>query len=463
MLVPRIKNLIVALLSLFLFLSPSAWSRSIHTLRSEGVRSVDQYMLEVWRIEDGLQQSSIYKLVQTPDGYLWMATWGGLIRFDGVHFTVFDPTNTDGTTKGLARFAKGRFSSYTTKDGLPSNSIGPIIEDKFGNLWVGTERGLARFNGGRFTTYSVMDGLPNNPVGYLYSDNQGSLWIGTLKQLTRFAHGRFTSYSIKNGIPSEIREDAEGGLWIRTNASKWKDGKFGNAAQIPSVENNVLWLYKNGELKGYSSKDGLSDRPILSLSVDHEGSLWIGRDGVGWQGLRPAVATTYAKEAGLLDESVSAVYESKDGSVWIGTESGGLNRLQGQKMVVFTKRDGLPSNKIGSLAEDREGRLWVGTDNGLVWFEDGKFISPPSADALLGKTVLCMFIDRNGSLWVGTEGDGAYRLTPEKGVAYTTEQGLSSNYVRSIFQDREGAIWFGTDDGITRMKNGQFTVYNTKD
>src|SRR5207245_955942 len=157
-----------------------------------------------------------------------------------------------------ARFAKGYFSIYTTKDGLPSNSIGPITGDQVGNLWIGTERGFARFKDGRFTTYGIGSGLPNKAIGYLYSDNQGSLWIGTPKRLTRFAHGRFTSYSIKNGIPSEIREDAEGGLWIRTNASKWKDGKFGNAAQIPSVENNVLWLYKNGELKGYSSKDGLS-------------------------------------------------------------------------------------------------------------------------------------------------------------------------------------------------------------
>jgi PAS domain S-box-containing protein len=565
------KIFVIGLPSLLLVLSPALWSRQVLAPNANRVRKVDQYVLDAWRIEDGLPQNSISDFAQTPDGYLWMATFDGLVRFDGVRFTVFNTENTKemktsriehlfvdhsgalwiypdrtggesgvlrykdgrfiafipedglprnhvvslsedqeggiwfktegegltrfkdgrfttyevkdglpaddvseihadkqgsvwiGTSKGLAEFKGGQLSSYTTKDGLPSDSIGPICSDIAGNVWIGTNRGLAQFKDHRFTAYSTKDGLPDNAIEHVYADTQGNVWIGTKKGLTRFSGGEFTTYPLNEGVVSEIQEGQEGGLWIRTGETRWKAGKFAVAEALSGANGNVLWLYKSGKLISYTSKDGLSDRPIFSFHADREGSLWIGRSGAGLERLRPTVVATFGNEDGLGDERIRSIFEAKDGSLWIGTQGGGLSRLKDQKLVTYTIKDGLPSNLVWALSEDREGNVWIGTQKGLARLKNGKFITGPAVTALSNEAVLCIHEDRKGDLWIGTGGGGLYRLTDGKAVIYTTKDGLSSDYVKSIHEDPEGAIWLATDDGVTRWKDGRFTAYTTKD
>jgi PAS domain S-box-containing protein len=564
------KIFLIGLPSLLLLLSPPLWSRQVLAPSAKRVRKVDQYVLDAWRIEDGLPQNSITAFAQTPDGYLWMGTFDGLVRFDGVRFAVFSAENTKemktsriehlfvdrsgalwicpdrtggesgvlrykdgrftaftpkdglprshvlslsedleggiwfktdgagltrfkdgrfttyegkdglpaddireihadkqgsvwiGTSKGLAQFKGGRFSSYTIKDGLPSDSIGPICSDTAGNVWIGTNRGLAQFKDHRFKTYSTKDGLPDNAIEHVYADRQGNVWIGTKKGLTRFSGGKFTTYPLNEGVVSEIQEDQEGGLWVRAGEARWQGGRFA-AVEAPLTGSNgrILWSYKNGKLTSFSSKDGLSDRPIFSFHVDREGSLWIGRSGAGLERLKPKVVATFGNEDGLHDERVRSVFEAKDGSLWMGTQGGGLGRLKDQKLVTYTVKDGLPSNLVWALSEDRAGNLWVGTQKGLARLKDGRFITGSSVAALSNEAVLCIHEDRKGDLWIGTGGGGLYRLTGGKAVIYTTKEGLSSDYVKSIHEDPQGAIWLATDDGVTRWKDGRFTVYGT--
>jgi PAS domain S-box-containing protein len=565
------KIFLLGLPSLLLLLSPPLWSRQVLAPNAKRARKVDQYVLDAWRIEDGLPQNSISDFAQTPDGYLWMATFDGLVRFDGVRFTVFNTENTKemktsriehlfvdhsgalwicpdrtggesgvlrykdgrftaftpkdglprshvislsedlergiwfktdgagltrfkdgrfttyavkdglpaddineihadkqgsvwiGTSKGLAQFKGGRFSDYTTRDGLPSDSIGTICSDTAGNIWIGTNRGLAQFKDHRFKTYSTRDGLPDNAIEHVYADKRGNVWIGTKKGLTRFSGGEFTTYPLNEGVVSEIQEDQEGGLWIRAGEARWQGERFA-AGEAPLTGSNgsILWSYKNGKLTSFTSKDGLSDRPIFSFHVDREGSLWIGRSGAGLERLKPAVVATFGSEDGLHDERIRSVFEDKDGSLWIGTQGGGLSRLRDQKLVTYTIKDGLPSNLVWALSEDREGNLWVGTQKGLARLKNGRFISDSAVTALSNEAVLCIHEDRKGNLWIGTGGGGLYRLTGEKAVIYTTKDGLSSDYVKSIHEDPAGAIWLATDDGVTRWKDGRFTVYGTQ-
>jgi PAS domain S-box-containing protein len=565
------KIFLIGLPSLLLLLPPPLWSRQVLAPNAKRVRKVDQYVLDVWRIEDGLPQNSITAFAQTPDGYLWMATFDGLVRFDGVRFTVFNTENTKemktsrieslfvdhsgalwicpdqtggesgvlrykdgrftaftpkdglprshvlslsedlergiwfktvgkgltrfkdgrfttyevkdglpaddireihadkqgsvwiGTSKGLAQFKGGRFSDYTTRDGLPSDSIGPICSDTAGNVWIGTNRGLAQFKDHRFKTYSTKDGLPDNAIEHVYADRQGNVWIGTKKGLTRFSVGKFKTYPLNEGVVSEIQEDQEGSLWIRTGEARWQGGRFAAVeAPLTGSSGRILWLYKNGEPTSFTSKDGLSDRPIFSFHVDREGSLWIGRSGAGLERLRPTVVATFGNEDGLHDERIRSVFEAKDGSLWIGTQGGGLSRLKDRKLVTYTIKDGLPSNLVWALSEDREGNLWVGTQKGLARLKNGRFIAGSAVTALSNEAVLCIHEDRKGDLWIGTGGGGLYRLTGGKTVIYTSKDGLSSDYVKSIHEDPAGAIWLATDDGVTRWKDGRFTVYGTQ-
>ena len=176
-------------------------------------KALTQFKLDVWTTAEDLPQNSVTALVQTRDGYVWLGTYGGLGRFDGVRFTVFDTGNTPQ---------------------LRSNGILALLEDGQGALWIGTNGGgLSRFHDGRFTTFTSADGLPNDIVRALYEDREGSLWIGTNDGLCRLRDGRFTTYTIKDGLASgfvrAIGEDEGGVLWIGTNGgglSRFQSGRF---------------------------------------------------------------------------------------------------------------------------------------------------------------------------------------------------------------------------------------------
>jgi signal transduction histidine kinase/CheY-like chemotaxis protein/streptogramin lyase len=224
-----------------------------------------------------------------------------------------------------------------------------------------------------------------------------------------------------------------------------------------------LARWKGGILTTYGAKDGLTGNPIMSFFADREGSFWIGTSGGGLERLKPSAITTYTKDEGLLREETLCVYEAGDGSLWIGTNYGGVSRLKDGKLVTYTTRDGLPYNAVWSVSEDRAGNLWVGTGRGLARWSKGRFI-PFASGPLSQQAVLAIREDRNGTLWVGTRGGGLFRFRiEEEVVSYTTKDGLSSNYVRAIHEDREGNLWLATDTGITRLKDGRFTVYTTKD
>src|SRR5260370_14905308 len=143
-------------------------------------RAVTQYGHAAWRAEDGLPQNTVQAIVQTRDGYLWIGTEEGLVRFDGVRFAIFDMKNT-----GAIR----------------SNFITSLREDEFGNLWIGTRGGLTKMKDGQFTTYPKANGLPSDIIRSIYEARDGSLWIGTSGGgLARLLNGEFTTYSTEQGL-----------------------------------------------------------------------------------------------------------------------------------------------------------------------------------------------------------------------------------------------------------------------
>src|ERR1051325_5617083 len=146
-------------------------------------KPISRYVHSVWRTDDGLPQNYVVGIVQTRDGYIWLATQEGLARFDGIKFTVFDKRNTDQ---------------------IKDNNIQALLEDSQGNLWFGTEGGgLTKYSGGVFTNFSPTDGLSGDIIDAIYEDSQGALWIGTVNGLSRLKDGVFTNYSTKDGLASD--------------------------------------------------------------------------------------------------------------------------------------------------------------------------------------------------------------------------------------------------------------------
>ncbi len=484
-------------------------------------KSVTQYVLESWLTKNGLPQNSVSAICQTPDGYLWIGTQEGLVRFDGVRFTVFDRSNSPmknntvlsmalakggglwiGTNGGgLAKYENGNFSFYTKENGLGDNRIYSVFENSQGEVWIGAGNELSRLVDTSFTTYKI-----GSAILSILEARDGTMWFGARSGLFKMSEGKLQSYTESNGLPSKIIyslfEDSEGFFWIGT--SKGLARKFDNkfVAQKDSLADQAiraiyqdrdknLWFgtnggglyrYTRGRFTKLTSTDGLPGDQIRIITEDREGSLWIGINAGGLNRLKDGKFTTFTTKDGLSGNSIWAVFQDRLNHLWIGTNGKGLNEMRfdsGRYSFNITQsKNGLSGDFIWALFDDRQDRMWVGTStDGLsVWNHplDKKKKKPEirsykGLKELGSNSIMSILEDREGRMWVGTNGGGLNHVIPgEKNKApkinsYRTAQGLTNNSVTSIFEDRAGNLWAGTRAGLNRMTNGQFKSYTVKD
>ncbi|HMG73437.1 MAG TPA: two-component regulator propeller domain-containing protein [Pyrinomonadaceae bacterium] len=470
-------------------------------------RDLSQFNASVWLTENGLPQNTIHSIIQTRDGYVWLATEEGLARFDGIKFTVFDKQNTPelksndirvlledrrgalwiGTADGLIRLLDSKFTAFTTRDGLPSNAIDALCEDHDGLLWVATAAGIVRFGETVFTPFAAQGEFPKNGIKALFADREGALWIGSSEGLARYKNGANAKYTMQDGLASNsvvsIDQDKDARMWVGTvdGLNCLEGNRFVTFTTRDGLPNNRIislavdregsvWIGTPGGLSRFADKhfssfrpgDGLVNEIILSIFEDREGSLWLGTESGGLSLLKDKKFTTYTLKEGLRSDLVKSIYEDGKGNIWIGTNGGGLSLLKDGKLTTYTTVDGLSSNVVLALFGDGEGNLWVGTPDGLNRFRDGKFKTFTSADGLANDFVRSIYADHGGNLWIGTRG-GLTRLTAERFNIYTTADGLPNDFVGTIYEDAQGNIWIGTLGGLSKFKDGKFTTYTTRD
>jgi len=467
-------------------------------------KALTQYTHDAWTTEADLPQTSVQAIVQTRDGYLWLGTQEGLVRFDGVRFTQMnaedisalfedrDGTLWIGSYAGVQSFQSGRFKRYTTAEGLSSNRVNDICQDTSGALWFATNLGVSRLSDGRFSTLTLKDGLPSDEVTTIVETRGGAVWAGTQRGLCRIEGGRTTVFTNKDGLPKDsiakLFEDSQGTLWIGTNGGglvacrKGRFTTYGLKDGLPSDEikalgedrDGSLWIgsetggltrMRQGRFDTYSTKEGLSDNAVWSLCEDREGSLWVGTFGGGLNRFKDEKLTTYDSSVGLSNNTAWAVYEDSADTLWVGTD-GGLNAYKGGKFTAYTtKNSGLPHDSVPSILEDRDGILWVGTaGGGLARFKDGRFSVFAEKEGLTYPNVFSLCEDRSGALWIGTNGGGLFRLENGKLTSFKKRDGLSDEYIRSLLEDREGNLWIGTNGGgLNRYAGGKFTAYSVKE
>ena len=470
-------------------------------------KALTQYVHSTWRTDDGLPQSSVMKILETKDGYLWVGTQAGIARFDGVRFTVFDHTNTPSlhsdyifdlvedrqgalwiatTHGGVTYFHDGLFShlsgvgaraaltlaadadgsmwiggygglahvkngkvikAYTTADGLSGDPVKRLVVDKDGSLWIATAGGLNRMAGGKIQSYSVRDGLPSNDVTDLHLDANGTLLVETQNaELTRRVHGRFASWKIQGVSGADVRDILED-----------RDGNFWFASTTEGL------LRVNGQqVSRFTAKDGLSDDLVVRLFEDRDGNLWVGTNGGGLDRFRDGSFTTYAKEEGLAADSSFSVIEDHAGAIWVTTVAG-LNQLRGNHIRVFTAVDGLPTGAI-SLWEDHAQNLWVGTStDGLFRMTHGRFVQALTArDGIPPYLILGLLEDSTHQLWLSTRGGGLVRYADGQIRSYSSADGLLTNSLFAMAEGVKGTIWVGTNGGLNSIQDGQIKSYATK-
>ncbi len=466
-------------------------------------KPITQYNQIIWQSKDGLPHNHIQAILQTLDGYIWIATEEGIARFDGIQFTIFDSTNTDtikvnssaafcqtrdgnlliGTRGGLIQFRDGKFSSYknlnesinciyesfdgalwvgtskgvfylkggeikniTTKDGIGSDLITSINQSKNGDIWIGTTGGgLNHIRGGKITIYTVNDGLPSNLIGSIYIDKTETLWIGTTAGVSKFSEGKFTSYTTKDGLSNNsinsIYGDKEGCLWIGTVAG--------------------LNRFSEGKFTSYTTKDGLPNNIVDCIYEDKDGNFWVGTNGSGLVCFKEGKFDVFTSKEGMANDLVWTVYEDATGTFWFGTQEG-LTKLKAGEFTSYTTKEGLLTNTIRAIGETRDGSIWTGSSGGgLNKFKDGKFTSYTTKDGLPSDEIRAIYQDKEGNLWLGTKGGGLSLFQEGKFTNYTTKEGLSSNTIFCIYQDQKGALWLAAlDGGLVKFEKGKFITYS---
>ncbi|MFL6211963.1 MAG: two-component regulator propeller domain-containing protein [Pyrinomonadaceae bacterium] len=465
-----------------------------------------QYRFDNWNTDNGLPQNSVNAILQTRDGYLWLTTSDGLVRYDGVRFAVFNKGNTPGIKSnrctalfeaqdgdlwigtedsGLMRYHAGAFTTYTTADGLRDNLVRSIRADAEGQLLVLNDAGLVAWRGDKFTPYAAPDASAQPPL-WRWRFNSLSYFDQT--GVHAFAAGRFRTYTTSDGLPNLdlawLYEDQTGTLWAATNDATLFRLRGGVWAAIsppaqspPMTKLGVayedragdVWFsttaglcrWHAGELTTYGAAQGLADARLSTIYQDREGTLWVGTTGAGLYRLTRQPITVYAERDGLTFPNAYTVYEDHAGDIWIGTWGGGVFRLHGGAFTNYTARDGLFGTLATALYEDAQGRLWVGT-KGVNLFTGERFTGYTARDGLSRGNVLAITQTRDGALWFGTE-TGLSRFDGSGFTNYTTRDGLAHDRVQALLEDHAGALWLGTAGGLSCLKDGRFTNYTERD
>jgi len=466
-------------------------------------KPLTQYHLETWQTRDGLPTNAIRAMVQTVDGFLWLGTEAGLVRFDGLKFRVYDRNSTPA---------------------LRATDVTALFEDREHQLWIGTDDGaLIRM---RDDEFEEMQAHFATAITTFYQDQGGTLWAAGGNAIGRVSSkggAVIIGSAYQSGTVTSIFQEPGGSLHLGTTGPELRvDGDIlvevaGGPKTIQAAvqdPDGTLWFGLPTGLKRtggdrpdrlFTAADGLPNVHVTALTRDHRGGLWIGttagvarlvgdrivalresdpqveslnvssliedREGTIWVGTReggllqvrdvPFRAIT--AQQGLPNNDVISVLEDHAGGLWVGTQGGGLTQLNSNGRITWTMQEGLPSNVIQSLGETRDGAIWVGTGPGLARIAGGRVTSFAGLEGYPKNGVRAILEDHTGALWVGTR-QGLWRLRAGEVKQLGPDDGFRGKSVSVLRQERDGTIWIGTiDNGLIRYRHGKFSTYSANE
>lgn len=396
---------------------------------------ISQYAHTAWRIQDGFLEGAVSAIAQTSDGYLWIGTEAGLVRFDGV-----------------------RFVPWTSPDGkqLLSSSITELLVDRDGSLWIGTEGGLSHWTKQQLVNYPLRQGRINSIV----QDHNGSIWVTRSRlmdggnPLCRVIDLKMKCFSMGTEdlelARMALAKDSSEALWIggTTMVARWKP----DSSKVFNIKGLKTSQHQGG---------------VYDLVANPDGSLWVGMvwrgHGLGLQKLfhgrlKPLITPEF--DSSTLE--VETLFLDRENTLWIGTSQDGIYRLHDNKVDHFSSADGLSNEHVYRFYEDHEGNLWVATSKGLDMFRNLPVVSFSTREGLSISEVDSVLALQNGGVWVGGY-EGLDALQNQPGYRFRKQKGLPGKQVTSMLEDHTGRLWVGVDNGLTIYKDGVFKSINRPD
>ena len=478
-------------------------------------KRISQYAHTAWHIEDGVFGGAPHAITQTADGYIWIGTDAGLVRFDGVRFVPWEPPDKspaispvfsllgghDGTlwigsmgAKPLSAVKNNRLMNFPIGRGR----INSIVEDHAGAVWVTRSRtgddhtgGICQVAGDRLRCFGNSDGMDLPYADPLAADSLGNLWVGSSRELLRWSPKSWNAYFRKQLEPYQGLAGVEA-LAVGQDKSIWVGfsktplglqhivGSVAERVDLPGLDvskrqvyallvdrHNSLWMgtsddglyrIRGKEVDHFSKEDGLTGNSVEGIFEDAEDNLWV-VTGKGLDVFRDTRVTTFSTREGLSSDHVQSVLAARDGSIWTGNV-GSLDVLRGNKVTSIRRGDGLPGQQVTSLFEDHEGRIWVGVDRSLTIYEHGKFRSIPGIDGRPLGIVTGISEDADQTIWVLSNADPGPRVFRIAGDRVVEEFNQSEiPRARVVAPDPRGGVWFGLDNGsLARYRAGKLEI-----
>ncbi|MBI4747330.1 MAG: response regulator [Acidobacteria bacterium] len=438
-------------------------------------KAITQYRQTIWTKETGLPNNAILALAQTGDGYLWLGTFQGLVRFDGVQFTVLNKNtvpefknnttwkllvSSEGTLwvgtngGGLMAYKNGQWKTFTPEHGLASEIISALFEDRQKRLWIGTRKGLNYLSLASpdqgFQRVDTLDGKAVSDIRAIGQSADGTILLGSQNTLFQVSSHTgslaLTTYQTLEGQIVALFTDRKQNFWIGT------------------IGAGVYQERPDHTLTHFTNANGFPGTVASVFCEDRDGNLWIGSAKIGLVRITNGTFTTFSHSDGLSGEDVSSLFEDREGNLWVGTYRDGLNQFQNGKFLTYTTKEGVSHNLIWQIQEASDHSLWIGTNQGLTHLANGTLTSFTASP--FNSTIYSILQDQSGTWWAGTQSNGLVQFHPDSPTrplaTFTTQTGLPSNQVRVLCEDTQGNLWLGTPAGLCRKSGTTITTFTTE-
>ncbi len=405
-------------------------------------KHITQYGHASWRTQDGYLTRPA-GIAQTTDGYIWIGTIEGLMRFDGVKFTVWTPPE---------------------GQSLPTKGFSYLLGARDGSLWIGTTGGLSQLKNGQLINY-VSPQLSSSGIGAIIEDETGTIWFTRYLvsdgkgPLCRIKDGELRCYGKEDGIPVNyglgLAKDRAGNIWFGSEMlCRW------------SPQSSAFFF--NEKLKSSSWGDG-----VIDVAVGPSETVWAAIDGTGPNlGVRYFSGGKWSsyKIPGFDGASVLShtLYLDRNDSLWVGAQSKGLYRIHNGTADYYGTENGLSDKNISHMYEDREGNLWVITDNGVDMFRDTPVVSFSESESILPDSINSVLALRDNSVLVGSLG-GVKILRPppaaaaDNALSFAPIKDLPGKNAAVLLEDRRGRVWMAVDEKLVIYKDNQFSEVKKSD
>ena len=467
-----------------------------------GVRALasDQsYAVDAISRAQGLPNSNVTAALQSRDGYLWIATGGGLARFDGVRFVSYRPSNTPafltslvislfedrdgalwiGTARGVVRLKDGEFKFL----GLKDTSVDSFAQDRTGRIWIGThEEGLFYWENGQLHHETSYDKLPSQFVTCLMIDASGKLWIGSgAPGVDRYDNGSYTHFGGDTDLRDRIDSICEfpaGTVWLGTHAHGLARLRGTNVERFASAQGLAspvvscvrpalgggLWIV-SGALQKLTETQPVSIATVAQNPghtmvwecEDREGGIWICAREDGLSRVHRVPYQLISKESGLTSSAVRTVAEDQSGSLWFSLQRQGVARVSPEGYIQnYTHLNGLPSDDISFAYPGTDGRIWMASNDSLVLWNGTSSQRVTSLTQVRG-----IYRDSEGSMWFGTDDVGLFRYTNGALKRIDYNSGLPILHATAFSEAPDHTLFIGSwAEGIIRLKDGTTTLYD---